>query len=376
MAHNTDMRCGERYPSKSSSQNRLLSEPRLRIGASSHVQRKRIVDAAIHETIDSLRGNQVARRAFQRLVIAVRAESNLLKPSCNYGPAFGQNVTVCLNALARLASVSRRWKEQPELWTSEEPSFRLAMTSLIDHLLVKKPVPKFLYRCWFADIESDIKRDQRLFLHLASGNSVRGAGLPLKFNSLSQKWFLTSPDHFSVSQALGRARNGPQQSKPLLVTVSRRRRKAAVAFKCHFPDESWRPVAIGDFRKVDVGCSAWGHRVWAIQQITTAKRLFAEGDRMKHCVAGYHKRCLNGETSIWSMENRGLLTRNPMLTIQVDPSQRQIVQALGLRNRLSTFEELTLIAEWADEQKLEMCEYLRRRLNRFRSIESLSQRMT
>lgn len=72
---------------------------------------------------------------------------------------------------------------------------------------------------------------------------------------------------------------------------------------------------------------------WKITQLHTSKELMTEGRRMKHCVASYSQRCVQGATGIFSMTaNDGLNGDEKEVTIEIN-SYRQIVQARARWNK-------------------------------------------
>ena len=55
---------------------------------------------------------------------------------------------------------------------------------------------------------------------------------------------------------------------------------------------------------------------------------------MRHCVARYVGRCAKQRSSIWSMTCYSCVGQEHVLTIEVDPGTRTIVQAKGKRDSL------------------------------------------
>lgn len=92
---------------------------------------------------------------------------------------------------------------------------------------------------------------------------------------------------------------------------------------------------------------------WKLRQIKTGNELALEGNKMRHCVAGYKSSCVAGQTSIWS------LTRNNtrVLTIELH-NDGSIYQARGLANRKARPEELSVLRVWAKNNGLYLGSYL------------------
>lgn len=114
--------------------------------------------------------------------------------------------------------------------------------------------------------------------------------------------------------------------------------------------DAWAGLPIPDC-EYDSGGSEDPAR-WHFRQIKTGDDLFAEGQRMHHCVASYKARCMRDEVSIWSVSyesppavwHRGV-------TLEVRNTQ-EIVQCRGFANRPPLPEERLIVARWADENGL------------------------
>ncbi len=99
-------------------------------------------------------------------------------------------------------------------------------------------------------------------------------------------------------------------------------------------------------------CGENGLAIWRFRQIKTDAALFREGERMHHCVVSYHRNCLAGVCSIWSLtcecppgnHNRGL-------TIELT-SDGTIVQCRGFANRGPYPNEMEVVQLWAREHSL------------------------
>jgi hypothetical protein len=112
-------------------------------------------------------------------------------------------------------------------------------------------------------------------------------------------------------------------------------------------DEKWRgrPIPDAVYRTE----AESGPAVWRMHQITNAHELFCEGERMQHCVMSYKGRCVESESSIWSLtceSSNG--TFNRALTIEVD-AEGVIVQCRGFANRAPYDNELAILSRWAGD---------------------------
>jgi hypothetical protein len=73
-------------------------------------------------------------------------------------------------------------------------------------------------------------------------------------------------------------------------------------------------------------------RTWTIRELLDSSELAAEGRAMRHCVGGYSRCCQAQQSSVWSMTCYSYLGQKHILTIEVNPNTRTIVQVKGRRN--------------------------------------------
>jgi hypothetical protein len=106
--------------------------------------------------------------------------------------------------------------------------------------------------------------------------------------------------------------------------------------------KEWDSAGYGDFEleeeNKDLHC---GVR-WTVQELCTSALLYVEGRVMHHCVGSYTKKCVEGETSIFSIRAQPIpkhpdLDEEPerpthVLTIAVDTKKKKITQARGKFN--------------------------------------------
>jgi hypothetical protein len=110
----------------------------------------------------------------------------------------------------------------------------------------------------------------------------------------------------------------------------------------HEQVKEWEPSGFGMFEleedNEDLKC---GVR-WTIQELCTSALLYVEGRMMHHCVGSYTKKCVEGETSIFSIRAQPI-PKNPkpdeepdrpthVLTLAVDTKKKRITQARGKFN--------------------------------------------
>ena len=93
---------------------------------------------------------------------------------------------------------------------------------------------------------------------------------------------------------------------------------------------------------------------WELVELTSGAMLREEGAALKHCVASYGRSCASGRSRIWSLRRRRDGPPRPVLTIEVDPSRRTIVQVRGLYNRSPMGRSWQLVQRWAQRERLRL----------------------
>jgi hypothetical protein len=94
---------------------------------------------------------------------------------------------------------------------------------------------------------------------------------------------------------------------------------------------------------------------WEFVELTCSHDLRREGRALQHCVSIYDWMCRRGRSRIWSLRRQGSRGRvRSVVTIEIDPWRRWIVQARGLRNRPVSGRPLGLLRAWARRENLEL----------------------
>lgn len=93
---------------------------------------------------------------------------------------------------------------------------------------------------------------------------------------------------------------------------------------------------------------------WQLMELTSSAQLLSEGAALHHCVASYADRCHQGTSSIWSLRLWRGEKLHHMLTVEVDPKRRTVIQARGRANRPATGKPLRLLQNWAVRERLRM----------------------
>lgn len=84
---------------------------------------------------------------------------------------------------------------------------------------------------------------------------------------------------------------------------------------------------------------------WALRELLSSSQLSDEGRRMRHCVGSYGWSCARGHAAVFSLSRGG----TNVLTVEVNPHDRTIVQAQGVANCRATAEQRAVLARWLRE---------------------------
>ncbi|MBL7003552.1 MAG: PcfJ domain-containing protein [Gammaproteobacteria bacterium] len=84
---------------------------------------------------------------------------------------------------------------------------------------------------------------------------------------------------------------------------------------------------------------------WSFLELISGDELLEEGKALQHCVSGYAARCSMGNSAIVSMTNRD----NHIVTIEVEPQTKEIVQVRGFMNRAPGPTERMVVDIWKRE---------------------------
>ncbi len=114
----------------------------------------------------------------------------------------------------------------------------------------------------------------------------------------------------------------------------------------------WKSTSIQPLRLTEGKIGDPNFKIWTIRELTTQQSLFAEGRKLKHCVASYVSSCAKGQSSIWSMELEQSSVVEKRVTIEVNPATRHIVQVRGKLNRHPNQQELNTLRRWSTEANL------------------------
>jgi hypothetical protein len=120
----------------------------------------------------------------------------------------------------------------------------------------------------------------------------------------------------------------------------------------------WKPTGLAPLAHEEG--EGTGRKVYETTELITSEELDEEGRAMGHCVATYWHLCEVGHSSIWSLtveDASGRVER--LLTLQINTSNRLIVQASGKSNLPPTAQQFAILERWADAGGPALSEHLR-----------------
>ena len=120
------------------------------------------------------------------------------------------------------------------------------------------------------------------------------------------------------------------------------------------PKLRWHNTGIGGLRFIEPQQNQWAIRCWTIRELADSGELIDEGNELHHCVATYAESCAKRTTSIWSLRCHGSLESHRVLTIEVSPTNRTIVTALGKCNSDPKPGVRSVMEMWAEQERLEI----------------------
>jgi hypothetical protein len=169
-------------------------------------------------------------------------------------------------------------------------------------------------------------RHERTLIETAHGMVAREPPLPgfsLAGRTPRTLLRLMEDWHRDLGQRAGELRWAPSPLRPLVVEIPSE-------------DEAAPPVS------------------WELRELTSGEQLRAEGAALRHCIASYSSSCWLGRSRIWSLRRRRGERVRSVLTVELDPRTRTVVQARGFRNRRPAAKEIQLLRAWAAQEGLEL----------------------
>lgn len=158
--------------------------------------------AGIHRASQATEHDHQVRANTLSLLLHVQPITNFLDESpalSQYGRLAGNT---WIDALVAIAHHWRGWLRPVEEWRPRTHNTRRQFTSLVRHLLAEYPVPTFMDSVWFMGTCAAATRRQQWFMHIASGQNLRTADVPIPLTKRMAHHFMLALNHFTVDQAL------------------------------------------------------------------------------------------------------------------------------------------------------------------------------
>ncbi|MCP4137875.1 MAG: hypothetical protein GY754_43335 [bacterium] len=122
---------------------------------------------------------------------------------------------------------------------------------------------------------------------------------------------------------------------------------------------SWNRQPISEFRFLEQANKAEKpHCLWTITELLNGSDLNNEGRSMRNCVQSYSSDCSRGLSSIWSMRMEFDKSIKRVLTIEVNPLSRTIIQARARCNMMPGKKAFGVMSKWAKKEGLRIGEHL------------------
>ncbi len=114
----------------------------------------------------------------------------------------------------------------------------------------------------------------------------------------------------------------------------------------------WQPCGVPELERREGTDSNF--RIWRIVELLSTQELVEEGRALHHCVASYEWSCLKQQCAIFSLRLHDRNGNQPLVTLEVIPKSRMVVQARGKYNRKITALETRVIRGWTTEAGLQI----------------------
>ncbi len=111
----------------------------------------------------------------------------------------------------------------------------------------------------------------------------------------------------------------------------------------------WDRSSFGEYVKVEEDGTTW-----TIRELIDSDALVAEGQSMKHCVAGYAGLCHKRSITIWSLGIESPEGRQRVLTIDLNPTTREIREAKMACNADPDEPSRNQLQRWAEQEGLSL----------------------
>jgi hypothetical protein len=124
-----------------------------------------------------------------------------------------------------------------------------------------------------------------------------------------------------------------------------------------FGPAQWKSSGISGLSAIEGSEHSKNMRRWTITELLNRDALVDEGRAMRHCIATYAPSCANGRSSVWSMQCENAEGRERVLTIEVRPSSRMVMEARGRFNASPTPQAMRILRQWTEKVGLSLATY-------------------
>ncbi|MBK6828581.1 MAG: PcfJ domain-containing protein [Chitinophagaceae bacterium] len=316
-------------------------------------------------------------------------------------------------AVFNMVSFHHDWIRNVNEWKPVSKVTQEQVKELAEFLFCRYPMPEFLYKAFLNNQHSMF---MEWFIRLGRGESMRDfQNLPLILTRRAAHFFLKAPAKFSIPEAL---RWSQARGHGSTVQLAERIAYSWLSVKPKGKEDFWDSFIsllardkefdhnhtgelidyVREQKRLNTGYSLKGRtvqslfrqsdhwhrhlsvdkidRFWdpsgieglqirkkqelvLLEELHSQRELMEEGRTMKHCVASYSFYCAAGRSTIFSMRKYvdGLLVEK-LATIEINLSQRKIVQAKAKMNKPISDEAKNYLTIWAGKEELLMGPYL------------------
>ncbi|WP_103068959.1 PcfJ domain-containing protein [Aquimarina sediminis] len=322
-----------------------------------------------------------------------------------------------VEVLSNISSFGNRFVRNIENWHKETYVAEDQLLSLIEFCFAKYDVPKFLASSFF----ETQKKHMLWYVQLGIGKSVKSlSGVEIAITSRMAHEFRHTPKGYSVPQALRRAQaigygankemaeaiawsglsriNRNEEFWNTVVQFFAKQKEVpfdkmgeildylSFSIREHSDfsmrgrtlealtrqsDEWHRRMYMQRNAENDVGWKSSKIKqlsystledevtiTYKIVELLNAQELYEEGYDMCHCVASYVDECFSGTSAIFSLRKYTKDSFEKLVTIEVDPVSREIIQAKSKHNEALSKEAEKIVEIWMKQVNLKQEEYL------------------
>ncbi len=319
-----------------------------------------------------------------------------------------------IRAIAKMAYYDTWFLRPVEDWQKKSHNMYRQFSSLLRHFFCKYRVPSFLEQVWFQNNHTR----HRWYLNVGIGKNIRKCGnIPIHMTKKMAHYFMKAPQKLELDQAIRYGQvlgmggtlhttyqiiNSPLGNNDFLredfwekvilffsnaSTLATDKMYKIIEYLDYASGEdnnysikgrniqsllrdynewyitskkeeanqhkSWEASGIGGFYKTIE--QEDGELVYDLKELLTAKELFQEGRRMKHCVGTYAEYCAEKNGAIFSLKHIDKCgVEKRLATIQVNLRTKTIVQAKYKCNASIPPNAKRILVEWAKKENLKI----------------------